>query len=240
MLDKLLAMLGQGPEQWDGSERRQGFRARCDFEVEISAPNLSYMGKALDLGPQGMRFRVRGPYNPRVMRKGLEVNLKYLTPLFGAERDTVKAVVRWVKKEGDAQFQVAVFFTDEVENLKKSWLKVVLQKGLGMKAIRSRRQHLRVRCAFMGQVRYENKALEIKVINLSASGAELESLKPIPVPTHLMLYFQNLSMKATVRRCELEYGVYKVGVIFLEDKKTRKQALETVKKLVELEKRRKL
>ena len=112
---------------WDGAERRQAFRVRCDFEVEVQAPDCSYLAVCLDAGPQGLKLHIRGPWVKKVLKRAQPIRLRYVQPLYEAELDTVGATIRWVRRQGTQMFTLAVGFEDTIDNLKRSWVKPILQ-----------------------------------------------------------------------------------------------------------------
>ena len=203
---------------WDGAERRQSFRVRCDFEIEMQAPGCSYLTRVLDAGPQGLRMRVRGPWVARVLKRGQIVNLRYVQPLYEAELDTVGASIRWVRREGEQMFSLAVSFADSVENLRKSWVKPTLKKYFRMESRRNLRQWLRARCNLVGKILVESRSSEVKIIDLSSSGARLSALEALPIGSALELQLQGLQLRCHVRRCQADYGVFRIGVAFHTDK----------------------
>jgi hypothetical protein len=220
---------------WDGAERRQSFRVRCDFEIEIQAPGRSYLAKVVDAGPQGLRLRVRGPWVPKVLKRSQLLNLRYVQPLYEADLDSVGASIRWVRREGKQLFSMAVSFADSVDNLRRSWVKPVLRRYFKTESRRNLRQWLRARCNLVGKVSHQGRQAEVKVTDISSSGARLSSLEPIAIGEILELYVEGMVLRCSVRRCQADYGVFRVGVHFAPDKVTRKKVISLVRKLVEVD-----
>lgn len=124
---------------WEGQERRQGLRVRCEFQVELQAPGARYLAQVVEASPQGLRLRVRGPWNPKVVRLNQEVGLRFVEAMYGCEVDTVGASVRWVRREGPQMFSLAIHFLESVEILKRSWVKPMLQKAFKKESRRNQR-----------------------------------------------------------------------------------------------------
>ena len=187
-------------KDWDGSERRVSLRTRCDFEVEIQAPGCRYLARVLDAGPQGLRMRVRGPWVPKVLRRSQPIRLCYVQPIYEAELDTVGAQIQWVKREGEQMFSLAVAFDDTLDNLKRSWVKPVLMKAFKMASKKNQRKTMRARCQLVGTMIYEGKKQDIKVTDLSTSGARVSSLQPMGVGGVLEVAFEDPHRGAARRR----------------------------------------
>lgn len=234
--ESLFGSLFKKDPDWDGAERRQSFRVRCDFEVEIQAPGVSYLAVCMDAGPQGLKMRVRGPFVKKVLKRGHPIRLRYVQPLYEAELDTVSAAVRWVRREGEQMFTLAVGFEDSIENLKRSWVKPILQKVFKAGSRRNQRQYMRARCQIAGRAVVEGKRVDIKVTDVSTSGARISALQPMEIGHTFEIEFENVVQRAIVRRCQPDYGVYRIGVAFSPDPKARAQILKLVKRLVEMSK----
>ena len=240
MIKKFLERLLGGSPEWDGSDRRSTLRAKCDFELELAFPTARYLATALDAGPKGVRMRVRGPWNGRLLRVGQIVHLKYLATIFEAEIDTVQCKVSWAKKENNTLFYIAVSFDETLDNLKRSWVRPVLMKGL-KKQVKQQRKQLRVRASVPAFLRVQDQEIEGKMRDLSMGGAQVESFKPIPLGTHVSLKFgpikphPEMVLKGMVRRCELYLGTYQIGIAFLILEGQRKQLLKFIKEVVDLQ-----
>lgn len=217
---------------WDGAERRQSFRVRCDFEIEMRAPNCSYLARVVDAGPQGLRLKVRGPWVARVLKRSQKVELRYVQPLFEADLDTVGASIRWVRREGENMFSLAVGFSDTLENLRKSWVKPVLQKYFKSDSRKNQRKWMRARCNLPGRLQLQGQAQDVKVVDLSSTGARLSSIQACELGSLVELEFQGISVRAMVKRCQPDYGVYRLGLAFAPEKEARKKILTLLQKLV--------
>lgn len=226
-------LLKRNPD-WGGEERRQAFRVRCDFEIEVQAPGCSYFAQCIDAGPQGLKLRIRGPWVKKVLRRGQPIRLRYVEPIFGAELDTVGGSICWVRREGEQLFSMAVSFEDTLENMKKSWVKPILQKVFKAGSRRNQRRYMRAKCQLPGRALIGGKKQEVKFTDLSTSGARLSALQPLEVGSATEVEFEQLSLRAIVRRCAADYGVYRIGVAFHPDAETKKKLVRLVKKLVEV------
>jgi hypothetical protein len=222
--------------EWDGAERRQAFRVKCDFEVEIQAPGCSYLAACLDAGPQGLRMRVRGPFVKKVLRRAQPIRLRYVEPLYEAELDTVSAAIRWVRRDGEQMFTMAVGFDDTIDNLKRSWVKPILQKVFKSGSRKNQRNHMRARCQLAGKAVIDGQRVDIKVTDVSTSGARLSALQPMAIGSIFEVEFEKVIQRAVVRRCQPDYGVYRIGVAFSPDAAARAKLLTLVKRLVEMSK----
>ena len=220
--------------EWGGEERRQSFRVRCDFEIEVQAPGCSYLARCLDAGPQGLKLRIRGPFVKKVLRRGQPIRLRYVEPLYEAELDTVGGTICWVRREGQQLFTMAVGFEDTMDNLKRSWVKPVLQKVFKAGSRRNQRRHMRAKCQLPGKILVEGKRQEIKVTDLSSSGARVSSLQPLEVGSAAEVEFESLVLRAIVRRCAPDYGVYRLGLAFSPNEENKKKLVRLVKRLVEV------
>jgi hypothetical protein len=234
--ESLFASLLKKNPAWDGAERRQSFRVRCDFEVEIQAPGCSYLASCLDAGPQGLRMRVRGPFVKKVLRRAQPIRLRYVEPLYEAELDTVSAAIRWVRREGEQLFTMAVGFDDTIDNLKRSWVKPILQKVFKSGSRKNQRQYMRARCQLAGTAVIQGQRVDIKVTDVSTSGARLSALQPVDIGSVVEVEFEKVVQRAIVRRCQADYGVYRIGVSFSPDPTARAKVLTLVKRLVEMSK----
>ena len=229
------SLLKKSPD-WDGGERRQAFRVRCDFEIEIQGPGCSYLAACKDAGPHGLRLRVRGPWVKKVLKRGQPVALRFVQPLYEAELDTVGGAIRWVRREGEQMFTLAVGFHDSIDNLRRSWVKPILQKAFKADSRRNQRQYMRARCQLAGKATIEGQKVDIKVTDVSTSGARLSALQPLNVGTVFEVEFEKVVQRAIVRRCQPDYGVYRIGVSFSPDPAARAKLLTLVKRLVEMSK----
>lgn len=231
---QLFGPLFQRLDNWDGSERRKGFRARCDFDLEVQAPEVRYLAHVMDAGPQGLKMRVRGPFVRKVLKSGQPIRLRYVQPLYEAELDTVDASIRWVKREGEQLFTLAIQFEDSIDNLKKSWVKPVLQRVFKTQSRRNQRKWMRARCNLSATALVGGKVVDVKVNDLSTSGARIASLQPFHVGEATELHLEGMVLRAMVRRCQPEYGVHRVGLAFAPDPVYQGQLLTLVKKLVQV------
>lgn len=232
--ESLFGNLLKRQPDWDGAERRQSFRVRCDFEIEVQGPGCSYLAQCRDAGPQGLRMRVRGPFVKKVLKRGQPIRLRFIQPLFEAELDTVGGAIRWVKREGEQMFSMAVTFEDSLENLKRSWVKPILQKVFKAGSRRNQRQYMRARCQLPGRAVVQGQRVDIKVTDISTAGARISTVQPVEVGTMLEVEFEKLVLRAMVRRCQPDYGVYRLGLAFSPNAEARKKLLTLIKRLVEM------
>lgn len=239
----ILSLLGKKDRAlWDGSDQRKTMRTKCDFELEVGCPNLRYMARALDASPRGIRVRIRGPYKPSIVKKGQSAHLKWLTPMYEAEVDTVQAKIAWTKREGENLFLVGLVFDDTLENLQKSWVKPVLLKGL-KKKVAQHRKSLRVRCNLPARFSVNGEPLDGCVHDLSLEGARLESFQSVAEGTPLVLEcgpvgnLAALKVNGTIKRSLRPYGTFTYGVKLHPDANDKKILLGYIKHFHELNKR---
>lgn len=221
--------------EWQGQERREGLRVRCDFELEIQAPGARYMAQVVEAGPQGLRMRVRGPWNPKAIRPRQEVGLKFVEALYGCEVDTIGASIRWVRREGPHMFSLAIRFLEDVEVLKRSWVKPMLQRAFKKESRRNQREWMRARCQLPARLHHQG-VQDVKIHDLSTTGCRLACLQPIAVGSDLEVEFQNLKLRAVVRRCQPDYGVYRLGLVFAPNAQAKARLLELVKQMLAVDK----
>ena len=242
MFKAFIERLFSGGIPWDGSDRRLGIRAKCTFDLEVAGEGFSFMGASQNVGPRGIRVKIRGPWNARQMRKGQEVRVKYLTPLFDAELDTVKAKIEWAKKEGNDMFSLALTFVDNVETLRRSWVKPILVKALKSRAAQKRKL-LRVTANMPAGLLVDGKGYDGKIRDLSVGGAKLECFTGFREGTYIALTVIPLKpappmpLKALVRRCTLVLGTYEMGLAFLLDERDKKTLFRQVKELIDVQNR---
>lgn len=219
---------------WEGEERRQAFRVRCDFEIEVQAPGCSYFAQCIDAGPQGLKLRIRGPWVKKVLRRGQPIRLRYVEPMYEAELDTIGGSIRWVRREGEQLFTMAVGFEDTLENMKRSWVKPILQKVFKAGSRRNQRRYMRAKCQLPGKALIGGKKQDVKITDLSSSGARLSALQPLELGAATEVEFEQLVLRAIVRRCAADYGVYRIGVAYHPDAETKKKLVRLIRKLVEV------
>jgi hypothetical protein len=232
--EALFGSLIRKGDDWDGAERRNAFRARCNFDLEVQAPGVRYLAHVQDAGPQGLKMRVRGPYVSKVLKKGSPIRLRYVEPIYEAELDTVDASIRWVRREGEQLFTMAVAFEDSIENLKKSWVKPTLQKAFKTSSRRNQRKWMRAKCNLAATALHGDKVIDVKVNDLSTSGARIASLQPFAVGEATELHLEGMILRGIVRRVQAEFGVHRIGIAFAPDPVYRQQLLALVKKLVQV------
>ena len=219
MLEFLATLFKPAAPEWDGAENRQTFRARCEFEIEVGIGQARYLGKAVDAGPQGLKIRIRGPFKASAMKPNTPAALRYLEPLFDAQLDSVKAKVRWAKKEGEGVFVVGVMFDEAPENLVRSWVKPVLTKLFQQKT-KQKRKTLRVHCNLPISFVYGGKTLQGHLRDLSAGGALLESLVELPADTEISFAvgplrdskLPRLALTGKVQRTRKPLGTFLCGL----------------------------
>jgi len=243
MLKAFMERLFSGSQEWDGSDRRMGYRAKCDIEVEVACPGLRYLGQVLDIGPQGARVRIRGPWNARAVKRGQQVHLKYLTPLFDAELDTVKCKIAWAKQEVANIFSIGCVFDEPVENLRRAWIKPILLKNMKASGQQKRKQ-LRVKANLKSVLKIEGKMSEVSLRDLSTGGAKFESLIEYPEGSSLRLLIKpgnpnpDLELPGVIKRCRKGRATFDVGVAFTLEPPLKKVLAKLVKALVEVEGKR--
>lgn len=228
LLNSIWALFAKASTSTDGQERRRGFRISFRQELEVAGAGFAYLGRGLDLGPLGLRMRIRGPYQPKLLAPGQPVWLKMAEVQYGIEVEKIQTAVRWSKKENDNSFLLAVSFNDTLDNMKRSWVKPLLVKALSDKSPRSRRGHFRVHCSRPARIVIlngwetpdflENKPFEANLTDLSVRGAQVESMVEIPVGCYLELSVLRVKVKAVVVRSWKVLGSHRLGLRFLEEK----------------------
>lgn len=218
-----------GAEAWSGMERRQSLRAPCGFEIQVSGGQFSFLAKAKDIGPTGLRLEASGAF-PKVLKRGLEVKIKHLNAPFDCQKDTVQARVVWVKRKNAGLFQCACSFQEEIEALKRSWVRSVLVKSLRQPP-QQKRKYLRVRTDWLVPAILQSKVVEVRLRDLSLAGARFETQEEICERDSIALRLKDLKVACEVRRVTKVGGLFLVGVRFDEETQRSKYLLDLVKKL---------
>ncbi len=226
-MDWLRKMLGA--DAWSGMDRRQSLRAPCRFEIQVSGSQFSFLAKTKDIGPTGLRLEASGAF-PSFLKRGTEVRVKHLNAPFDCEKDTVQAKIVWVKRKNAGLFQCACSFQEEVEVLKRSWVRSVLVKAL-RQTPQQKRKHLRVRTDWLVPAFLQDKVVEVRVRDLSLAGARFETPEEICERDSIALRLKDLKVACEVRRVAKMGGVFLVGVRFDEQAQNSKYLRELVKKL---------
>ena len=236
-MDFLKRLIGLNPS-WDGRDRRASLRVKCDFDLGILGEGLKYQGRALDASPKGVRVRIRSPWSTRTAKRGMPVKLKFQKPLPEGELDTVTGRITWVKRLSDDLFLLAIGFEDSIDNLRHSWVKPVLLRGLSA-GVRQQRGYVRVGCNLPVEFLLGGKNFEGRLTDLSVLGARLEAVKAFAQGSRLDLKLPpneggpGLSVRAVVRRAELQQNVIFYGLTFQLDETTRKPLLQFVSSLLD-------
>jgi hypothetical protein len=246
LVERLLSIFSKPADDWAGSERRRGFRVRLPIELEVSGDSFSYLGKGLDLSPQGVRLRVRGPYKPELLKRGDFVKLKAVQVMYGVELHSVQTQVCWSKLEAPNVFVLALAFHESVENLRKSWVKTLLAKSLSQGPVRSKRVYLRVQCAKStevvllsvpdGESMPKPDRFEVKLTDLSVLGCRMQTIVPISAGSILEVKIDQQRVKGSVVRCQKKPGSFELGIRFFADDEVAKKMLRSLKSLLGVEK----
>lgn len=226
-MDWLLKLLGK--ENWDGSDRRESLRVRCNFEVQVTGTHCSFLAKAVDLGPTGLRVECRGAF-PSSLKKGGALQIKHLNCPMDCERETVKARVAWATPKNPGLFQCAALFDDEVENLKKSWVRSILARAI-KQSPKQKRKYLRVRCDWTVAAQINGKAAQVQLRDLSMQGARLELPAEISERDRIILDIKGLILPGSIRRVSKTGGTYMIGVDFQTNPGQSKKLLQIIKTL---------
>ena len=232
-----------GTSSWDTAERRGGLRVRAQFDLELASPPLArYVGNVLDISPAGLKMRIRGPWNGRVLKRGKVVRLRHLNPPFDAELDSVQAKIGWVRKESVGQFLVALSYEESPDDLRRSWVRAVLQKSVD-RPTKQKREQLRVRFNVVTTATVGEQTFEGHLRDISSRGARLESFRGLAPGTNLTLRippvkpFREMHLKAVVRRSELRLGTYHMGLAFILDEQQKRETIKLVKHILAIKKR---
>lgn len=226
-MDWLLKLLGK--DTWDGSDRRQSLRVRCNFEVQVTGSQCSFLARTLDMGPTGLRVECRGAF-PSSLKKGVALQIKHLNCPMDCERETIKARVAWATPKNPSLFQCAALFEDEVENLKKSWVRSLLVRAIKQPP-KQKRKYLRVRCDWTVAAQINGTATQIQLRDLSMQGARLEVPSEISERDRLVLNIKGLILPGQIRRVSKTGGTYMVGVNFQTNPGQSKKLLQIIKSL---------
>ncbi|MBT9588193.1 PilZ domain-containing protein [bacterium] len=226
-MDWLRRLLGS--DTWDGSDRRQSLRVRCNFEVQASSTQCSFLAKTRDIGPTGIRIEGRGAF-PSSLKAGVLLQIKHLSAPMDCERETVKARVVWVVRKNAGLFQCAAAFDEDVETLRHSWVRSVLAKAI-KQAPKQKRKYLRVHCDWTIPAQLNGEALEVRLRDLSLHGARVEVLREICERDTLSLRIKEMKLQCEIRRISKAGGSHLVGVNFRPQAAQQKQLLQLIKTL---------
>lgn len=227
-MDWLRKLLGKA-ESWDGSDRRSALRVPCVFEVQVTGARCSFLGKSKDIGPTGIRIEARGAF-PDSLKPKLAIQIKHLSAPMDCDRDVVTAQVAWVRRKNAGLYQFAATFQEDIESLRRSWVRSVLAKAIKQPP-KQKRRYLRVRCERMVAAFLNGEVVEVKLRDLSVQGARLEVLREVSQKDSLALRLEQMKVACEIRRVARANGVYVVGVNFQPDPAQAKKLLELIKSL---------
>jgi hypothetical protein len=211
--------------EWDGAERRRSLRAKCEFQLEVDLGQQPCPARTLDVGASGVRIRLDLPWSA-MLKKGQEATLRYPHPPFECEVASVGGKIRWIKSDGKGII-VAIGFNDNIETLRRSWVKHVLLENFKNGADQKRKD-LRVHSQLPAllQLPGDTAELQANLRDLSIRGARLQLANPLAVGTELLVRFNAfsshgpLTLRATVERSypaegsEGEEQLHELGLSF--------------------------
>lgn len=224
MLELLQKLLGKPVPDWDGMERRKTLRARCSVEVQVSCGGVQLQARVTELGPHGLRIESRAQAGPK-LKPGATVNIQ-AGPDGGAP---VSGKIVWIRAKSPSGFSLAVRL-DPRKPLDGTWAKPVLQEAVRSEP-RQKRRFIRVRADWIVEGTYEEQQLEMRVRDLSVTGARLECRAPLQVGRPLLLKMANMMVEAEVRQVSQRELNYLIGVRFQAHQPHAEQMLQLVRKL---------
>lgn len=180
MFSKFLDGLRQivlGPKTQTGQDGRSRTRVLCRYPVMYSNANMAEPARAyvVDIGVSGMRLEGTGK-----LKKGEFIFVTSAYP--GLEHNKLECEVMWCRSRG-SDYSAGIRYVDTEENLKGSWVKVILQElGLGDETAFQRRQHVRIATTLRCEVRDLRSGRYLtdgKVLNLSVGGALVQSANTV-------------------------------------------------------------
>ncbi len=181
MFGKFLEGLKQivlGPSTSPGQDGRARTRVLCRYPVMYHHQNMVEPKRAycVDIGVSGMRLE-----GVDKLKKGDLINVTSAYP--GLEHNKLQCEVMWCRGKGASDNSAGIRYVDTEENLKGSWVKVILQElGLGDESAFQRRKHVRIATTLKCEVRDLRTGRYLtdgKVLNLSVGGALVESANTV-------------------------------------------------------------
>jgi hypothetical protein len=225
MLELLQKLLGKPvPPDWDGTERRKTLRARCSVDVQLAAAGLDLAARVTEVGPTGLRIESRAGA-PARLKPGAAVSVQ--AP--GHSGSPVVGKIVWIRAKSPTGFSLAVRI-DTRKPLDSTWAKPVLQEAVRSEP-RQKRRFIRVRADWIVEGTYEGQELEMRVRDLSVTGARLESRDPLQVGRPVLLKMANMMVEAEVRQVSQRELNYLIGVRFQAHQPQAEQMLQLVRKL---------
>lgn len=180
MFSKFLDGLKQivlGPPSKSGQDGRSRTRVLCRYPVLYSQEGSVEQHRAyvVDIGISGMRLE-----GVQKFKKGDLIRVASAYP--GMEQNKLQCEVMWCRQKGN-EFSAGIRYVETEENLKGSWVKVILQElGLADENAFQRRKHLRIATTLRCEIRNLRTGHYItdgRVLNLSVGGALVQSANSV-------------------------------------------------------------
>ncbi|MEW6279641.1 MAG: PilZ domain-containing protein [Candidatus Eremiobacterota bacterium] len=152
-------------------DRRRLVRLRCDYTVLIKIADTVHSARITDISPQGLRLTV--PEVTQTLKKDTQVLLSYRPGGVPVGRQRLRCRVIWSRRTRTRpQCELGLAFDDSPENLRFSWVQVVLQElGFDEKRL-YRRKAMRVPVDLPVRLRNldEGRDFSGEVLNLGVGG----------------------------------------------------------------------
>ncbi|MCA9793750.1 MAG: PilZ domain-containing protein [Candidatus Eremiobacteraeota bacterium] len=211
--NKIQAIESDDPQysQLTLEERRRRLRVRCYVKVDLGEVGR---GIVTDLSMEGVRIKLSQP-----LAEGDEVSIRY----HESGQGDVRCRTVWTKQERE-QTVAGLAYHDSGENMRRSWVKYVLE-GLGFDESKTfqRRKHIRAEASIPARVLSEPRQ-KGRVLNIGMGGALLETDTPLVPEDRILLevcqwrILPALAVEAGVlqTRQEKSGGPYLSSLLFLE------------------------
>lgn len=166
-----------GPPSQAGQDSRARTRVLCRYPVLYQSQTMVEAKRAYvtDIGIAGMRLE-----NIEKLKKGEVIQVTSAYP--GLEHNKLACEVMWCRGKGN-EHSAGIRYVDTEENLKGSWVKVILQElGLGDESAFQRRKHVRIATTLRSEIRDLRSGRYLtdgKVLNLSVGGALVQSANEV-------------------------------------------------------------
>lgn len=161
--------------QFDLAERRRRVRVRCYVRVQLQDGKQQAGAVVTDIGMEGVRLKTPLPLEPEQ-----QVVLVYPDETQGNELGKVVCRTVWVKQARD-QSIAGLTYSDTRENMRRSWVKYVLEElGFDEKRTFQRRKLIRAQGEVPARV-FADQAFGGKVLNLGLGGALLQCDEPLAI-----------------------------------------------------------
>ncbi len=155
------------------AEKRRSLRIKSYAQAQVVIEGEAYRAVIIELSLEGLR--IKSMEAPLV--EGAVIEVVYHPDPSNPTWGSVKAQVAWVKRSG-RELIAGMRYSDSSENLKRSWVKYLLQEiGFDENRTFQRRQHIRVDASIPARLLADDQSLgaEGRLVNIGIGGTLLES-----------------------------------------------------------------